>query len=278
MAMRRTPKTGRTHPANNLHAVSAPHLSKFFSQKVIDMNRLLSQTARAVPAALVFAAAAALSTGAHADAASKKALAVKLAQLQQKNASALLAGQIADSAMQQLVAKWLPQVEAHVPAAKQKEVGDQLNVELKKFNDSTHQAVQAQTVKTAQDALVPLFLDKLSENDLKTIVAYLETPASAKYATLSSEAINAWTKKIVENTQTAVQGYAKTFDAAAGKIISAAATSAPAASASVPANSAPATPASAPASSAPATPANTPASSAPATPASTPASSASNAQ
>jgi len=84
--------------------------------------------------------------------------------------------------------------------------------------------------KTAQDALVPVFLDKLSEDELKIIVNYLETPASAKFAALGSDAANAWAKKIVESTQTAVQGYAKTFDAAAEKIINAAAaSSAPAA-------------------------------------------------
>jgi hypothetical protein len=203
------------------------------------MNKLLSRTTRALPAALVFAAAAALSSGAHADDASKKALAVKLAQLQQKNDSAPLAGQLTDSVMQQQVAKWLPQIRSRVSTDQQKEVSDKLNAALKQFGDSTNQAIQAQAVKSAQDALVPLFMDKLNKDDLKAIVTYLQTPASAKFAALSGQALNAWAAKIKEGADTAVQGYAKNFDDAAGKIISAAAaSSAPAASASAPVASA----------------------------------------
>jgi len=194
------------------------------------MNSLLFQPARVLPMAFVFAAAAALSTGAHANEASKKALAIKLAHLQQKNSAPGLVNQITDGAVQELVPKWAQQVQTRVPADKQQDVSEKLNAELKKFGDSTHQAVEAQAPKTAQDALVPVFLDKLSEDELKIIVNYLETPASAKFAALGSDAANAWAKKIVESTQTAVQGYAKTFDAAAEKIISAAtASSAPAA-------------------------------------------------
>jgi hypothetical protein len=221
------------------------------------MNKLLSPTTRALPTVLVFAAAVAFSSGAHADNASKKALAIKLAQLQQKNDSAPLAGQLTDSVVQQQVAKWMPQIRSRVSTGQQKEVSDKLNAALKQFGDRTNQAIQAQAVKSAQDALVPLFMDKLSEGDLKAIVTYLQTSASAKFAALSGQALNAWAAKIKEGADTAVQGYAKNFDDAAEKIISdAAAGSAPAdASASAPAASASSASADASAS-APATPAS----------------------
>jgi hypothetical protein len=208
------------------------------------MNSLLFQTTRALPMALVFAAAAALSTGAHANEASKKALAIKLAQLQQRNSAPGLINQITDGAVQEIIPKWAQQVQTRVPADKQQDISNKLNAELKKFGDSTHQAVEAQAPKTAQDALVPVFLDKLSEEELKTIVTYLETPASAKFAALGSDAANVWAKKIVEGTQAVVQGYAKTFDAAAEKIISAAASSAPIAPPAAPAATPPASSAS----------------------------------
>jgi uncharacterized membrane protein YfbV (UPF0208 family) len=212
-----------------------------FSKKVIDMNKLLSQTARVLPAVMVFAAAAALSTGAHADGANKKALAVKLAQLQQKNESAAVAGQLADSVMQPMMAKWQQQIETRLPADKQKAVFDKLSPDLKKLHDSTYQTVQAQAAKTAQDALVPVFMNKLSEDDLKAIIAYLQTPASAKFAALNGDAAQAWISKIVESTKATVQGYAQDFDTTAEKVVSAAA-SAPAAPASTSASSAAAAP------------------------------------
>jgi hypothetical protein len=213
------------------------------------MNKLLSQTARALPATLVFAAAAVLSTGAHANEASKKALAVKLAQFQQKNESAALANQITQLAVQPLLARWEAQVESRVPVEKQKEVSSKLNAELNKFGDSAHQAIEAQTTQTAQDALVPVLLDKLSEAELKTILNYLESPASAKFAALLPDAANAWGKKVVETTQPVIQGYARSFEETAEKIVAAASTGAPAAPA-VPAPAPAAAPPEAPASSA----------------------------
>jgi hypothetical protein len=229
------------------------------------MNKPLSFSARALPAALVFAAVAALSTGAHADEASKKALAVKLAQLQQKNDGDTLAAQLTDTAVQPMIAKWLQQVQTRVPVDRQKDVSDKLNVELKKFGDGAHQVVQTQAARIAQDALVPVYMSKLSEDELKTIVTYLQTPANAKFETISGDAAQAWVGKIVEGTKTAVQGYAKNFDEAAERIVSAAASApvapanalvAPASESAAPANaliapaSAPAAPASEPASSA----------------------------
>jgi len=201
------------------------------------MNKLLSPTTRALPAAVVFAAAAVLSTGAHADEASKKALAVKLAQLQQKSTGAALATQLANGAVQERIASWAPQLQERVPADKQKEVNDKLNAELQKFGENTHRAAMIQADKTARDALVPVFMNKLSESELKIIVTYLQTPASAKFADLGGEAAQTWVKKIVDGTQTKVQEYIQAFDAAAEKIVNAAAGSsapAPAAPASTP--------------------------------------------
>jgi hypothetical protein len=215
--------------------------SSTFSRKVSEMNKLLSQTARALPAVLVFAAAT-LSTGAHADEAGKKALAVKLAQLQQKTTGAELANQLTGNMAQQLIAKWGPQVQSRVPASQQKAVNDKLSAELNKFGETTHGTIQAQTDKTAQDALVPVFMSKLSESEIKTVVTYLQNPASAKFTALGGDAAKAWVSKIAEGTQTTVQGNMQNFDAAAEKIVSAAA-----GSASAPASSAPSTAPTAPA-------------------------------
>ena len=178
-------------------------------------------TPRALPAALVLAAAFALPIAAHADDASKKALAVELVKLQQKNGT--LADQLTDMAVQPEIAKWMPQLQSRVPADSQKDVGDKLNVELRKFADNAHKVVQAQADKTAEDTLVPIFMDKLTEDDLKTIVTYLQSPSSAKFAALSGQATDAWSGKIMEGARPAVLDYMKNFDATAEKIISAAA-------------------------------------------------------
>lgn len=184
------------------------------------MNRKLSS----LGAVLALAAACALPAGsALADEASKRALAVKLAQLQQSNDKEAITGQLTASAVQPLIVRWSQELEKSVPAARQQEVRNQLDAELKKFADKTEKNVTAQVAPAAEGALVPVFMEKLSEDELKTIVTYLESPASTKFQNLGVEAGNAWATKIIEATKDAVERDAKSFDAAAKRIIDAAA-------------------------------------------------------
>ncbi len=165
----------------------------------------------------------------------KRALAVKLAQLQHKADQEAITAQLTASAVQPVIIHWSQRLEETVPQARQQEVRDQLDVELKKFADATEKAVAAQTAKTAESALVPIFMEKLSEDELKTIIAYLESPASSKFQNLGTEAGGAWAKQIVDATKDTVERSAKTFDAAAERIVGAASTKGSGASAKKPA-------------------------------------------
>lgn len=151
---------------------------------------------------------------------SKRALAVKLAQMQQKSDGAAIAEQLTASAVQPLLAGWSQRLDETVPPARQKDVRDKLDVELKKYAESTQKAIEAQTAKAAEAALVPIFMEKLSEDELKTIVTYMESPVSAKFQSLGPDATNAWAKKIVDATKPTVESGAKTFEAAANRIVS----------------------------------------------------------
>jgi hypothetical protein len=188
--------------------------------------------------AVFLAASLGLSTGALAQGdAGKHALAVKLAQLQQKTQGGDMTEQLTASAVQPVLASWSQRLDATVPPARQKEVRDQLDVELKKFAENTHGAIEKQVNKSAEDALVPIFMDKLSESELKTIITYLESPAAAKFQALSSDAANAWAKKVIDATRPTVETNAKNFDTAATRIVSAV-TAAPSPGAAAPSGAA----------------------------------------
>ena len=177
-----------------------------------------------LPAAIVFVSACALSTGAVAQD-SKRTLAVKLAQMQQKSDGGALADQLTASAVQPLLASWSQRLDESVPPARQKEVRDKLDVELKKFAENTHKTIEAQVGKAAESALVPVFMEKLTEDELKTIIAYMESPVSAKFQALGSDAANAWAKKVIDATRSTVESGVKTFDTAANRIVGAPASS-----------------------------------------------------
>ena len=174
-----------------------------------------------LPLALLFVAACAASTGANAQDA-KKALATKLAQMQAKTDGAAMANQLTADAVQLPLSTWSQRLDESVPPARQKDVRDKLDVELKKFADNTHKAIDAQVSKAAEAALVPVFMDKLSEDEMKTIIAYMESPASAKLQALGADATDAWAKRIIEATRSQVEAGAKTFESAANRIVGAA--------------------------------------------------------
>ena len=175
-----------------------------------------------LPLALLFVAACAASTGAMAQD-SKKVLATKLAQMQAKSDGATMANQLTAEAVQLPLSTWSQRLDESVPPARQKDVRDKLDVELKKFADNTHKAIDAQVSKAAESALVPLFMDKLSEDEMKTIIAYMESPASAKLQALGADATDAWAKRIIDSTRSQVEASAKTFESAADRIVKAAA-------------------------------------------------------
>lgn len=174
-----------------------------------------------LPLALLFVAACAASTGAMAQD-SKKVLATKLAQMQAKSDGATMANQLTAEAVQLPLSTWSQRLDESVPPARQKDVRDKLDVELKKFADNTHKAIDAQVSKAAEAALVPVFMDKLSEDEMKTIIAYMESPASAKLQALGADATDAWAKRIIEATRSQVEAGAKTFESAANRIVGAA--------------------------------------------------------
>ena len=160
--------------------------------------------------------------------ASKHALAVKLAELQQKTDGPVIADQLTASAVQPLVVGWSQRINQSVPQARQQEVRDKLDVELKKFTESTQKAINAQLGKAAETGLVPIFMEKLSEKEMKTIITYMESPASAKFHALGPDAANAWAQGVIDATKTSVENNAKSFEDAANNIVSAAGGSAPA--------------------------------------------------
>ncbi|MGP1517765.1 MAG: DUF2059 domain-containing protein [Ottowia sp.] len=152
-----------------------------------------------------------------------KALAVKLAQIQQKNDARQVASQLVTAVVQPVISNWSHAIEQNVPADKQKDVREKLDAELRKLIESTGKTIEAEAIKTAETALAPVYQEKLTAEELKTVIAYLETPASHKFQEAGGEAANAWISLITKATVSPVEGYLKEFDSAAEKIIAAAA-------------------------------------------------------
>lgn len=149
----------------------------------------------------------------------KQALAAKLAQLQVQMDGEALTDQLAASAVGPLVARWSQRIEQSVPEAKQEDVVRRLDVELEKLGTGTEQAVRSQLKPAAEAVLVPLYMEKLTEDELKMVIAYLESSASQKFQSLSMEATEAWAQKIVDTTESQVKTKVDAFEASAIGIV-----------------------------------------------------------
>lgn len=154
---------------------------------------------------------------------SKQALAQTLAQIQVDSDGAAVEEQLIASAVQPLMAQWMQQVTQSVPEAQRDAVGTQIDNELKSYQARMQKLLQPQIAKAAKTAIAPIFAQKLSQEDLQTIVAFMQSPARAHLQALSEDASNAWFRAVVDATRAQVETDTRALDARAQKIISGAA-------------------------------------------------------
>jgi uncharacterized protein len=179
---------------------------------------LTSPNAQTTPVAP--SASTATSTAATAAPASdaKRALAARMIVLQRGPEMERMAYQLTTNAVQPVIERWAPKLEA-MPAAKQTKAREQLNTELKALGESTRKLIEAQMAKSADSALLQAYLDRFSEDELKEVVALFESPVFKKYQGMAPELGNLWIKDVVEKSRDAVIAKDKDFDAKAAVIM-----------------------------------------------------------
>lgn len=158
------------------------------------------------------------STAAAAPTASQRELATKLVALQRGPEMERMAFQLTGSAVQPVIDKWAPKLE-NMPKVDQEKARDQLNAELKTLGDSTRKIIETQMDKSAESTLLPAYIERFSEAEMKQLVALFESPAFKKYQTAAPELGNVWIKDVVDNSRTVVDEKAKSFDVIAAKIV-----------------------------------------------------------
>ena len=105
----------------------------------------------------------------------KRALSVRVIAAQEGAELGRLYEQLAASATQQVVANWNPRLDA-MPEDKRQAAANALDAELKKFNDDALKLVAAQSPKARESALIPAYMERFSEDELKQLAALMEAP------------------------------------------------------------------------------------------------------
>ncbi|MFZ2988738.1 DUF2059 domain-containing protein, partial [Ideonella sp.] len=178
-----------------------------------------------LPCALLLALC--LSAGAQAQ--TKKELATKIVQLQQSSIDGI-ARNIAGQTAQQVLAATAPAV-AQLPADKREAIGKDVQAEIKRFHDELAPLLQERAAKLAPGAMIPLLEEKMSEDELKQLLTWLESPAARKFNQLGPELLNGLQQQLVADTRGTVQPKLKTLEENLRKKLGLPASAAPASTA-----------------------------------------------
>ncbi|HXD07536.1 MAG TPA: DUF2059 domain-containing protein [Burkholderiaceae bacterium] len=147
----------------------------------------------------------------------KKELAQKLLAQQQGDVEALARNLVA-SPIDPLLAD-AQQAMARVPADKRDQVTSQIQDEIKRYFDETTPIVRDRAIKLSQETMGPAIEEKFTEDELRQIVAFYDSPAYKKYRQVMPEASNGLAQRIVADTRGNVEPRIRTLQTNVGKLL-----------------------------------------------------------
>ena len=166
----------------------------------------------------------------------KKELVAKVLLLQQP-AIEQAAQALAERPALQMLQQAGMALQQQVPADKREAVAKEIQAEAKKYADEAVPLVRERAIKLAPSTIGALLEEKFSEDELKQLIAIIESPVNRKFLQLGGEMQNALIDKLVAETQGVVEPKVRALEQAIGKRLAqaapAAAPAAPAAPAAV---------------------------------------------
>ena len=178
---------------------------------------------------LIIALALSGATAVHAQSTpAKKELAGRILKLQQPSIEAMARALVEQPALELLnnAAGALPN---RVAKDKQEAVAKEIQGDVEKYLAETVPLVQARAVKLGPTSIGTLLEEKLTEDELKQVVAILESPAFAKFQRLGDDMQKVLVDKVVADTRPTVEPKVRSLEQTVAKRLGV--TSAPSASA-----------------------------------------------
>lgn len=158
----------------------------------------------------VLAGAAGLSAAQGTAPSAKKDLVQKVLTLQQAGIESVGVGIANQTASQ--VLQVAGQAMARVPADKREALGAELQAEVRKFFDDVAPLLRAAAVKNAPLTIGAALEEKFSEDELKVLIGWLESPVSRKYQQMSPELQQGLGQKLVAETRAQIEPKLKALE------------------------------------------------------------------
>lgn len=142
----------------------------------------------------------------------KKELIARLIKLQQPGIQAMSRDMAQEPALQMLE-RAATVLQARVAPEKREATVKGVQADAKKYLDKTLPLVSDRAVALAPDTVGPVLNQRFSEDELKKVVAILESPEYAKFQQMSGEMQQALQAKLVADTRSTVEANLKTLEA-----------------------------------------------------------------
>jgi len=128
---------------------------------------------------------------------SKKDVIAKILKIQQPAIEALTMG-VLSRPVNELAAKAAPALR-NVPEAKREATAKQIDADLRKFLEDNAKPLVDKGVKLAPSTMGVALDEKFTEDELKQLLAWLQSPVSKKFAESSQELQSLYTKKLIDD-------------------------------------------------------------------------------
>ncbi|MHB8948752.1 MAG: DUF2059 domain-containing protein [Rhodoferax sp.] len=166
---------------------------------------------------LVVIALLALASGAQAEStAAKKELVNKVLLLQQTGIEQEAQALVARPVMMMLQRAEMI-LKSNVAADKREAVAKQIQADLKQFEDEVVPLVRARAVSLAPSTVGALLDEKFTEDELKQLIAIIESPINRKYLQMGGEMQKVLLDKVFEQTKPTIEPKIRALELAISK-------------------------------------------------------------
>lgn len=153
--------------------------------------------------------AASLTVTAHAQtppasSAAKKELAARIVKLQQPGIDNLAKQLVEQPAMQMLQQAGIA-IQQRVAADRRQAVAADIQADARKYAEEMGPIARDKATKLAPGILQPILEEKFTEDELKQLIAIIESPVNRKYQALGPEMQRALGQKLVEDMKPAIE-------------------------------------------------------------------------
>ena len=168
-------------------------------------------TRRLVVLALASLAALTMATIATAQSAAKKELVQRVLRAQQADIEGVARTLVERPAAQMMQEAGLA-LQRQVAPEKREAMGKAIEAEVKKYVDDAMPIVRERAIKLAPTTIGPVLEAKMSEDELKTLLAWLDSPTYKKYTSLGAEMRNGFVQQLLREAGPRVEPKAQALD------------------------------------------------------------------